>query len=231
MLCGESLELCHELASCTRGELGVKAQLHRLQALLLERATPLRDAALGGHVAKRIAAVEREGFAQQRPRPRWFGSGLLDELVESPHVDLEAPRLERVPGRPRARAGRRADRGASTGARAAPRPRSAAGARPTARRSAGRGRAARHRRAAAAPAAIAGVRSAAARTAHPARAPAGRAPRNDRSRRPPQHRLTPRQSSDKTGPLAVLWCGFGAVAQAPSRQFNLPRGGTGTWGS
>ena len=96
----ELLELRHELARGTAGQAGVEAQDDRLQALLLERPAPLAHAPLSSDVGKRVAAEQAERLAQQRLRALRIGARLLDELIETPHVELKRPRLERVARRP-----------------------------------------------------------------------------------------------------------------------------------
>jgi hypothetical protein len=63
MLGGQTLELGHELPRPAVTELGIDPEQNRLKALLLERAPPLADAALGRDVAERLSPEQLE-----RPR-------------------------------------------------------------------------------------------------------------------------------------------------------------------
>ena len=100
MLGDEPLELCHQLARRAGLEVGVEPQQDRLQALLLQRPAPLRDAPLGGHVAQRLAAEQPQRLAQQR-------SGLLRARAlacstssSNRHTSSsKPPGLQRIPGR------------------------------------------------------------------------------------------------------------------------------------
>ncbi len=99
MLGGDPLELRHQLRRGAALEVRPDPEHDRLEALVLERAAPARDAALGRDVGQRLTAKQRERVAQQHARVVRLGSGLLDELVEPPHVELELGSRERVAGR------------------------------------------------------------------------------------------------------------------------------------
>ncbi len=94
----ERLEFGHELTGRTGGEVSFDPKQQRLKQLLLESPAPLGDASLAGDVAERLAAVQREGLTEQRPRLTGIRSGLVHQCVEPLAVELEVPGAQRVPG-------------------------------------------------------------------------------------------------------------------------------------
>ena len=122
-------------------QVGVDPQQQRLQPLLLQRASPLGDPALARDVAQRLAAEQPERRPQQRPRVARGRLGLAPRVRRTGRSQAAPPRCAASIRRARAPPARRADRAALTGARAAPRPRSPEGCRPTVRRSDGHARA------------------------------------------------------------------------------------------
>jgi hypothetical protein len=96
VLADEPFQLADQLSSGAGGEHRLVAQDHRLKSLLLQRAAPLRDAALGGDIAQRLTAEQLQGLPQQRRCLIGVVARLLDQRIEPPDVQLEAIGCQRV---------------------------------------------------------------------------------------------------------------------------------------
>ena len=99
MLSRKALELADQLSGDPGGKVGFDAQHGRVQALLLELATPLSDAAFQRDVTQRVTAKQPKRVAQQSPRSPGLGLRLFDKRVKAPHIEVETAGSERVPAR------------------------------------------------------------------------------------------------------------------------------------
>jgi hypothetical protein len=79
-------------------QVGIDPEHDRLEALLVERAAPVRHAALGRDVAERLAPEQLERLAQERGRAIGIPPGLFDEFVKAPGVEVELPGGQRIAG-------------------------------------------------------------------------------------------------------------------------------------
>ena len=96
VLAGEQLELGDELGAGAGGEVTVDPEQQRLQVFLFERSTPLRDAPLARNVGEPVAADQRQRLRDERAGAVGVGTRVVDQLVETPRVDLELARPQRV---------------------------------------------------------------------------------------------------------------------------------------
>ena len=122
----ERLELGDELAGGPGRKVRFDAEQHRLKPFLFEPAAPLGDAPLAGDVAQRLAADQAERLARAAHEPD-SGSALASSTSASNRRQSSSnvPARSEYPAASRTRRSR-ADHAASTGARAAPKPRSPA---------------------------------------------------------------------------------------------------------
>ena len=87
----QPLELGDQLARRAGREVGVDPQHDRLQALLLERPAPLRDASLAGHVAERFAAEQRQRLGAAALRPSSGSARACSTSASKRHTSSSKP--------------------------------------------------------------------------------------------------------------------------------------------
>ena len=97
MVADERLQLGHELGVPAEGEVGLAAQLERVQPELLEAPRLGLGEGLGDHVGQRRAAPERQRLAQEPRGGRRRGVlGLGHERLEAAQVEVVAAEPEDV---------------------------------------------------------------------------------------------------------------------------------------